>query len=186
MTQETGKTARAQVYARYPHSTVLLYEGVTILHYMAGGAGIMLGYDLSWTAYLAGALYLVFAMGQMYLLMPLSVCPNCVYYRMSDSLCPSGLNVLTKKIAREGALENFPLRAKGMLCHNNLYIASLVVPIILIIPALVLNFTIILMVIMIILVVLLLFRYFVIFRRVACPHCAAKRQCPNAQSMGIS
>ena len=32
---------------------------------------------------------------------------------------------------------------------------------------------------------LMLFRFFVIFKRLACPHCAAKKKCPNAIAMGI-
>jgi hypothetical protein len=35
------------------------------------------------------------------------------------------------------------------------------------------------------LVALLLFRFFVIFPKIACLHCAAKYQCPQAGKMGV-
>ncbi|UCH51210.1 MAG: hypothetical protein JSV54_00095 [Chloroflexota bacterium] len=151
---------------------------------MLGGTGIILGYG-SWIGNLVGALYLVFAFLEMYLHMPLKVCPNCVYYRLDNSLCISGLNVVSRKVAREGNIKNFPDRAKGFFCPNNLYIASLVIPIIAIIPALVLDFSFTVLAILLILVGLLLFRFFVIFPRIACIHCRAKNICPQAQSMGF-
>jgi hypothetical protein len=171
-------------YTRYPLSSILIYNGTTVLHFLLGGTGIILGYG-SWVGYLLGALYLVFSFLEMYLHMPLKVCPNCVYYRLDNSLCISGLNVVSRKVAREGNIKNFPDRAKGFFCPNNLYIASLVIPIIAIIPALVLDFSFAVLAILLILVGLLLFRFFVIFPRIACVHCRAKNVCPQAQSMGF-
>jgi hypothetical protein len=78
---------------------------------------------------------------QMYVIMPLTVCPNCVYYRMNDARCISGLNVISKRIAKEGDPKDLPKRGEGLFCHNNLYMAALVVPIIAMIPALILNFS---------------------------------------------
>lgn len=182
MTEEV----KDRVYARYPLSSVLIYNGTTVFHFLLGGFGIILGYNFSWVAYLFGALYLVFSFVEMYLVMPFLVCPNCVYYRMDNSLCISGLNMISRKLAREGNLKAFSNRAKGLFCHNNMYLASLVIPVIAIIPALILNFSFWLLVILIVVVGLLLFRFFVIFKKIACIHCAAKKQCPNAQSMGIS
>ncbi len=54
------ENTKAKVYTRYPKSSVLVYEVTTILHYLFGGAGIMLGYGL-WAGYLLGSLYLAFA-----------------------------------------------------------------------------------------------------------------------------
>ena len=82
------------LYTRYPFSSIVIYNGVTVLHYLFGGIGIIIGYNFSWIAYLLGSLYLAFAFAQMYVLMPLIVCPNCVYYRLKNSLCISGLNVI--------------------------------------------------------------------------------------------
>ncbi len=102
------------VYTRYPLSSVFIYNGVTILHYVAGTIGIILGFKLSSAAYAAGGLYFLFAVVQMYVIMPLSVCSNCVYYRMKNARC-----------------------------------------------------------------------IFVLFPKIACLYCCAKKECPNAQQMGL-
>jgi hypothetical protein len=121
----------------------------------------------------------------MYVMMPLTVCPNCLYYRAKDSLCISGLNLLSKKMAKEGSLKDFPKRAAGLFCPNNLYMASLIVPILAILPALFLNFSVALLLIFLGVVGLLLFRFFIIFPKIACLHCSAKHQCPQAAAMGV-
>jgi len=120
---------------------VLIYNGTTILHYLLGGVGIILGYYSSRAAYIFGFLYLVFSFLQMYMLMPLMVCPNCVYYRMKNSLCTSGLNKISWKIAKEGDLEGFNNRRNDLFCHNHLYMAALFIPILAMTPALFLNFS---------------------------------------------
>jgi hypothetical protein len=177
---------KAKLYTRYPLSSVLIYNGSTILHFLLGGIGIALGYSFSPSAgYTFGAVYIVLAFAEMYVLMPLRVCPNCVYYKAQESLCISGLNVVSKRIAQAGTLQDFPERAEGLLCPNNLYMASLIVPIIAIIPALIVNFSIALLGIFAVLVSLLLFRFFVIFPKLACLHCAAKFKCPQAGAMGV-
>ena len=173
------------LYTKYPLSSVLTYNGTTILHFLLGGTGIILGYN-SWIGYLLGSLYIVFSFVEMYVHMPLKVCPNCVYYKLDNSLCISGLNVVSRKVAKEGNVKAFPSRAEGLFCPNNLYIASLVIPIIAMIPALVLNFSFLVLAILLIVVGLLVFRFFVIFPKIACAHCRAKNVCPQAQSMGLS
>jgi len=180
------QSTKARVYPRYPRSSILTYDGTTVAHYLLGGAGIVLGYNLSWVAYLSGALYVAFSLVQMYVLMPLMVCPNCVYYRMEGALCISGMNVVSRKMAGQGNLEDFPKRGQGLLCHNNLYIASLVIPIVAMIPALALYFSWAVLGVFCAVVGLLLVRFFVLFPKIACIHCAAKHGCPNAQSLGIS
>ncbi len=177
---------KTRVYTRYPASYIALYNGVTVLHFALGGAGIMLGYGPSWLAYLFGALYLAFAFIEMYLVMPFTVCPNCVYYGMKDAICISGLNVFSMKIARKGDIKDFSGRARGLLCHNNMYIASLVLPVIALIPALIINFSYLTLALFLAILGLLLFRFFVLFTRIVCIHCLAKNVCPNAQSMGLS
>lgn len=175
----------AKLYTRYPLSSVSIYNGATVVHYVLGGIGIILGYD-SWVGYLMGSVYLVFSFVEMYVHMPLKVCPNCVYYKLDSSLCISGLNVVSRKVAKEGNVEVFASRAKGLFCPNNLYLTSLAIPIIAMIPALVLNFSFLVLAILLIVVGLLLFRFFVIFPKIACVHCRAKNVCPQAQSMGLS
>jgi hypothetical protein len=180
------KNTKAKLYSRYPVSSVFIYNGSTILHFLLGGVGIVLGYSfLSWAGYTFGGLYLLFSFVEMYVIMPLTVCPNCVYYRTKDRLCISGLNIISKKIAKEGDLKDFPRRAQGPFCPNNLYLASLIVPILAMIPALVVNFSVILSLIFLVVIGLLLFRFFIIFPRIACLHCRAKYMCPQAEAMGV-
>jgi hypothetical protein len=112
---------KTEVYTRFPLSSVLIYNSVTLLHFLLGGLGIILGYNSSPASYIFGFLYLAFAFGQMYLIMPLTVCPNCVYYRTEGALCTSGLNLLSKRMTTESKPQNFAHRAQGPLCHNNLY-----------------------------------------------------------------
>jgi hypothetical protein len=182
---QSEKDKKVKLYSRYPLSSVLIYNGTTILHFLLGGIGIALGYSFSPWAYTFGVLYLVLSFVEMYVVMPLTVCPNCVYYRAKDSLCVSGLNVLSKKIAKEGDLKDFPRRAAGLFCPNNLYLASLIVPILAMIPALIVNFSVVLLLIFLGVVGLLLFRFFIIFSRIACLHCRAKYECPQAGAMGV-
>lgn len=177
---------KTKVYTRYPLSSLIIYNGVTTLHYLLGGVGIILGYNFSWPAYLLGVFYLTFSFVQMYVIMPLTVCPNCVYYQMKDSRCISGMNLISRKITRGGDLKDFPKRGQGLFCHNNLYMASFIIPIIALLPALILNFSWWLLATFLAVLGLFLFRIFVIFPKIACIHCAAKKMCPNAQAMGLN
>jgi hypothetical protein len=175
---------KTKVYTRYPLLYVLIYNVTTIFHFLLGGIGIILGYH-SWIGNVLGTLYILFAFIQMYVIMPSSVCPNCVYYKMDNSLCASGMNLVSRKIAREGDLKDFSKRSEGLFCHNNLYMSALFLPILVIIPALIMDFSFIVLGILLSVIGLLLFRFFVIFRKTACIHCAAKKDCPNAQAMGL-
>jgi hypothetical protein len=176
---------KAKIYTRYPLSSLLIYNGTTILHYLLGGAGIIVGYRFSSISIIFGYLYFAFSFLEMYVVMPLTVCPNCVYYRLENSLCISGLNAVAKILAREGKPDDFPKRAKGPLSNNNLYMASLIIPVIALVPALLLNFSFLLLAILLAILALLLFRFFVIFPKIACLHCRAKFKCPQAEAMGI-
>jgi hypothetical protein len=175
---------KTELFSKYPLSSVLIYNGTTIAHFVLGGIGIIFGYG-HWIGYALGSLYLIFSFIEMYVHMPLKVCCNCVYYKLESSLCISGLNLVSRKMAKEGGVKVFSNRAKGMFCPNHLYIISLAFPIIAIIPALVLNFSFFVLVILIVLVGLLLFRFFVIFPKIACVHCRAQKICPQSQSMGF-
>jgi hypothetical protein len=182
----TERRAKAKLYRRYPLSSVLIYNLATVLHFLLGGIGIILGYSFSsWAGIGVGVLYLAFAFVEMYVMMPLTVCPNCVYYRMEGSRCISGLNMLSKRIAQEGDAKSFARRAEGLLCNNNLYMVALVAPILAMIPALILNFSWVVLGILLAVVGLLLFRVFVIFPKIACLHCSAKHVCPQAEAMGV-
>ena len=182
---ESAERPREELHTRYPLSSVLIYNGATLLHFLLGTAGLVIGYSFSWAGYTLGGLYLVFSFGEMYVLMPLRVCPNCVYCRMVDSRCVSGINVVAKWVGRKGQARDFAKRGEGPLCSNNLYLAALAIPVAAIIPALALNFSVLLLVIWIALLALLLFRFLVIFPKIACVHCRAKYACPQAESMGV-
>lgn len=177
---------RPVMFKVYPMSHVLAYDGVTGAHYLLGALGIMLGWGFGWPALTLGAGYLVFAFGQMYVIMPLKVCPCCVYYRLEDGRCVSGNNLLSRRIAKQGDPKDFEKRAGSPLCHNNLYIASLLLPLVLMGPTLYLNFSWSILGLFLSVLVLLLVRFFVLFPKVACVHCMAKARCPNARSMGLS
>jgi len=100
-------------------------------------------------------------------------------------LCISGLNVVSRKIAREQNDDEFPNRSKGLLCPNNLYLFSLVAPIVALIPAIVLHFSLLVLCVFLVLVGLLIFRIFIIFSKIGCLHCYAKFVCPQAEQMGV-
>ena len=173
------------LYTQYPLTSILIYNGATVLHFSLGGAGIILGYH-SWAGYSLGVLYLLFAFTEMYLLMPLKVCPNCPYYLLTNSVCISGLNLVSRRFVPAGNIKNFSERAAGSFCPNNLYIAGLVLPILAIIPALAIDFSWVVLGILLMVIGLLAFRFFIIFPRIACGHCRAVNICPNARSMKIS
>ena len=176
----------SEVYRSYPRSSVALYNGVTLLHFGLGAAGIALVYDrwpvLGWVL---AALYLVEALGQMYVMMPLVVCPSCVYRTMTGARCVSAMNVVSAHLRRIGSPAGFGRRAQGILCHNNLYLGSLIAPLPLVLVGLIPNFSAAALLMALAVAALLAFRYLVVFRRTACPHCAAKGRCPNAKAMGI-
>jgi len=183
---KSTKSVKAELYTRYPMWRVAVYNGTTVVHFVLGGIGIALGYGISsWSGPAFGLLYLLLALLEMYVVMPLKVCPNCPYHRMKDSLCISGLNVVSRSIAKTGHQKAFAKRAEGIFCQNNLYIASLVVPIAALIPAIFVNFSVALLLVFWIIVALLLFRFFIVFPRIACLHCRAKHVCPQAAAMGL-
>jgi hypothetical protein len=179
-------SAKLSAYTKYPVSSLVIYNGATALHYVLGGYGIILGYNFSWAAYLVGFLYLLFAFAQMYVLMPFMVCRNCVYTKWEDARCISGMNLVSRRVAKEGDVKDFAKRGEGLLCHNNLYLAAKILPVVAMIPALILNFSPLLLAVFLAVVGLLVFRMLVIFPKIACGHCRAKNICPQAEAMGLS
>jgi hypothetical protein len=164
------------LYKRYPISSIFLYDGVTILHYLLGGLGITLAYSFVQLSYLIGMVYFSFALIQMYVLMPVIVCPSCVYHRIEEGRCISGLNKMSRRYIKEKPLEEFENRAKGFFSPNILYMGALILPIIVIIPGLIINFKYSTLGIMISIILLMLLRIFVIFPKIACVHCLARSQ----------
>ncbi len=182
----SGKPGKAETYARYPLSSVILYNGSTIAHFLLGGAGIALSCAY-WPrmGYALGLLYFVLSFVEMYVVMPLLVCPSCTYRRIKGALCIAGLNLLSARIAKERPKKDFPKRAQGLFCANNVYMASLVVPIAAMIAGMIFNFSGLLLLVFLVVAGLLVFRFFVIFPKVACLHCKAKYVCPQAGAMGV-
>jgi hypothetical protein len=177
--------SKKPLYTRYPASSVALYDGVTVVHFLLGGAALLLAYRWP-VGLMVGAAYTGFAFLEMFLLMPLTVCPSCVYYRLPGSLCISGMNRWSRKIARPIDASRFEERARGALRPNNLYLVALGFPIIAVVPGLVLGFPWPVLLALVVLVALLVFWFFVIFPKVACVHYRAKNACPNARAMGLS
>ncbi len=169
---------------------MLAYNSVTLAHFLLAGVGLYLGYGEGGISPVIGALlaviYLLFAFGQMYVLMPLRVCPNCQYFRLKDGRCISALNLLARRIAKPGNPKHFARRAEGLLCHNNLYMAALILPVPFLVLGLILNFSLALLVITVAVVILLLVRFFWLFPKIACVHCVARQKCPNAITMGLN
>ena len=177
---------KARLFKRYPVSSVLLYNGATLLHFLLGAAAFAFGYRAwHWVGYGLGSVYLVLALAELYVVMPIRVCPHCVYYRLEGGLCTSGLNHVSRRIAGAGDPKRFAQRAEGLLCPNNLYMLALLAPIVALVPALLLSFSWVVLGILVVLLGLLAFRFFVIFGSVACLHCYAKYQCPQAEAMGV-
>jgi hypothetical protein len=177
---------QVELYRDYPRSSVLTYNLTTVFHFGLGGVGIIMGYEWTVYAWLAGIVYMAVAFGQMYIMMPLVVCPNCVYYKVEDGTCVSGMNRVSRRIAKEGDLKDFPKRAGGALSHNKFYMGSLIFPIFAILPGLVLNPSVPLLLVWLAVLGFMLFRVFYVFKKVACVHCMAKKRCPNAIAMGIA
>ena len=176
------------VYRSYPLRDVALYNGVTLLHFGLAAAGLLLAYD-RWpvVAWVLAIVYLLVALGQMYVVMPLVVCAACVYTTMPGSRCVSGMNLVAARLGRRTPAEEFEARrTKGVLSHNKLYMGSLIAPIPLLAVGLSFNFSALALAALLVVAALLAFRIFVVFKRTACPHCAAKGRCPNARAMGIA
>jgi hypothetical protein len=178
--------AKAELYTRYPFPSVFIYNASTILHFAIGG--LILCYSnrfIGWLGIAFGLLYFLFAFVEMYIIMPIQVCKNCTYFRLSDGLCISGLNIIAKKIARPGNPSDFPKRAAGLLCPNNIYIFNLAFPILCGIPILIFNFSYPLLFLEVFLFSLLAARFVFIIPQLACVHCQSKFVCPQAGQMGV-
>jgi hypothetical protein len=179
-------TSKAQLYKRYPLVNVVIYNGSSVVHFIVGGMLLAsTSHFLGTSGIVLGLLYIILSLLEMYVLMPLQVCKNCVYVNLENGLCISGMNVYAKKLAPPGSTSEFSSRAKGPFCPNNLYILSLVFPIIGGIPILIFSFSIPLLILEISLFVLLVLRFFIIIPKLACVHCLSKFICPQAGQMGV-
>jgi len=177
----------SDVHRRYPLRDVALYNGVTIVHFGLAAFGLLVAFS-RWpaAAWVLTIAYLVVAYGQMYVVMPLVVCAACAYTTLPGARCVSGLNLVAARLGRRAPAEEFEgRRTKGVLSHNKLYMGSLVAPVPLLAVGLVVDFSPLALAALLGVAALLAFRIVVVFRRTACPHCAARGRCPNAKAMGI-
>jgi len=177
---------KAELYNRYPLSSVFIYNASTVLHFTVGGLLLCATNKFFGIWGIAiGLIYILFAHFEMYIMMPLQVCKNCAYFMLDGGLCISGLNMIAKKIARLGNPSDFPKRAEGFLCPNNIYILNLVLPILCGIPILIFSFSYFLLSLEIFLFSLLAARFVFIIPTLACMHCLSKFVCPQAGQMGV-
>jgi hypothetical protein len=178
--------AKAALYNRYPISSILVYNLTTIIHFAVGG--LIIGYPKVIFGNLGiyfGGFYFALSFVNMYIIMPFQVCKNCVYYKIENGLCISGLNVVSKKLFKAPPAQNLSQRAQGLLCPNKMYIASLVFPILCGIALLIYKFTTTLMLLELFLFAFLIIRFFYIIPQLACVHCRSKFVCPQAGQMGV-
>jgi hypothetical protein len=185
--QEAGTTESAQKqtsFRRYPLWRVLLANGLTLIHYVAGAGAIVLAYrSLPIVGWPVGLAYFVYAVVQLYVLMPLVVCPGCVYSGIEDGRCPIGLSVISARFFRDPAQRTaFDARTQGALCQSNLCLVSLVAPVPLAVPGLILSFSWPGMALTAAVAALVTARLAGAYRRVVCAHCLARRWCPVGRS----
>ncbi len=178
--QDEPGAAEARAFRRYPLWRVLCLNGLTVLDYVVGCAAILLAYrSYPIVGLPVGLAYLVFAVVQLYVLMPLVVCPGCVYRTVVNGRCPSGLNLISARLCppSPNALE-FRERAHGALCQNSLCLWSLVLPVPLALPGVILSFSWLAVVLTATVAVLAVLRLSKVGRRAVCAHCLARRWCP--------
>jgi hypothetical protein len=180
------KLPREKTLTHYPSSYIFLYNSSTILHFFLGAFALVIGYDFLWFKYLFGLFFLLFAFINMYIIMPLVVCPHCPYFSLEKSLCVSGLNIIANLITTKGNVKCFVKRNEGLVSHNNLIKLSLYLPFILILPAFFINLSIGLIIISFLLIGSIAFRLIYLIPVISCGHCRVKAQCPNAKKLKIT
>ena len=126
-----------------------------------------------------GLAYLVFAMVQLYVLMPLVVCPGCVYRTFSDGRCPSGLNLISARLCPPSASAfEFRERSHGALCQSSLCLWSWILPVPLALPGLASRSRGRPATLAAVVAALAVIRLTFVTRLAVCPHCLARRWCP--------
>lgn len=132
------ETPVVRPWRRCPLWRVIGYTGLTLLHYGLGTALLLVAYRLVPTlAWPLAVSYLVFAVAQRYVFMPAVVCPGCAYLTIDGGRCPCGANLLAARLTRLSAASGgFASRATGALAPRKLDLASLVLPLLLVLPAL--------------------------------------------------
>ena len=174
-------------FRRYPLWRVLVVNGLTVIHYVAGASAIVFAYPnhpiLGWPIGLA---YLVYAMVQLYVLMQLLVCPGCVYRSIQGGRCPSALNLISARLRAPAQMAGFETRAQGALCQSSLCLWALLVPLPIALPGLVISFSWAGLAFSLRVATLTMVRLAGVFRLVVCSHCLARRWCPVAKARRLA
>lgn len=181
--------SRDMVHERYPAGTIVLANATAVTHSLLGAAAIMVAYSAVVAPPAAAALaaaYLVFALGQMYVLMPARVCRHCVYTLTEGARCTCGLNLFARRFLPPGDPDRFADRGMGALSSDRLFLVAYVVPILAVAPVLFVGFSWTVLALTVALVAFIPFRVAVLFRRFACAHCLQKERCPTARSVGVA
>jgi hypothetical protein len=174
------QTPASKAFRRYPLWSVLCLNGLTVAHYAVGCAAILAAYRshpvIAWPVGLA---YFVFAIVQLYVLMPLVVCPGCVYRTVPGGRCASGLNLISARLCPPSASAiEFQERTHGLLCQSSLNLLSWVLPIPLALPGLAASWSVKAAVLTAAAAVLTVVRLAAGARHARCSHCLAQRWCP--------
>jgi hypothetical protein len=173
-------------FRRYPAWRVLIVNVLTLAHYPAGASAIVFAYPthplLGWPIGLA---YFVYATAQLYVLMPLLVCPGCVYRSIQGGRCASGLNVISARLRAPLQAAAFEARTQGALCQSSLCLWSLLVPLPIALPGLLISFSWTGLALSLTVAALSIARLAGVFRLVACAHCLA-RWCPVAKARRLA
>lgn len=178
---------QSRSFRHYPLWRVLLTNGLTVGHYVVGASAIVVAYPHHPVLGCPiGLAYFVYATVQLYVLMPLVVCPGCVYRTIRGGRCPSGLNLISARLSRAAAptagTAGFEARNQGALCQSSLCLWSLVAPLPIALPGLVLFFSWTGLAVWLAVAVLAAVRVGGFYRLVVCSHCLARRWCPVARA----
>jgi hypothetical protein len=170
-------------FRRYPLWRVVGFDAFTAAHFALGCAAVLVAWHARpIVAWPVGLAYLVFATVQSFVLMPLVVCPGCVYRTVAGARCPSGLNVLSARLCPPATdTAEFRRRACGPLCQTSLSLCSWVFPLPMALAGLVLQPSWPATALVAALAASLPLRA-LIGRAAVCPRCLSRRWCPAARA----
>lgn len=169
---------------RYPLWSVIGLNLLTAVHFAVGcGAIILAWHTVPLVAWPVGIAYLVFAAVQAFVLMPLVVCPGCVYRTVAGARCPSGLNLVSARLGPPaGDTAEFRRRSSGPLCQTSLSLCSWGFPPLMALAGLAVHLSWPAAVLAAALAASLALRV-LLGRASGCTHCLSRRWCPVARIM---
>lgn len=153
----------------YPKSGAIL-DNLVMLLWMALGT-----IACRFVSPLAGWLYLVFAIGMVYVVLRKLVCTNCYYY---DKWCAIGWGKLAARFFKPGKIEDFNTCA-GIKIAPATYGALTFIPLVLLVISLVQQFS-LLKIAVLILLLLISFYSGTVSRKKSCARCKIRPVCPGS------